>query len=118
MLSEFKTFIMRGNVVDLAVGVIIGASFGAIEARADDHADREVDDVAAHDERLELTQHEPLLLPQVVAPSFVAVEAVTGWTDVGGDLLPPSRHHAPLLAAPRRGRAAFLCGAARYPAGV
>ena len=30
MLSEFKTFIMRGNVVDLAVGVIIGASFGAI----------------------------------------------------------------------------------------
>jgi large conductance mechanosensitive channel len=30
MLSEFKTFILRGNVVDLAVGVIIGASFGAI----------------------------------------------------------------------------------------
>ena len=30
MLSEFKTFIMRGNVVDLAVGVIIGASFGTI----------------------------------------------------------------------------------------
>jgi large conductance mechanosensitive channel len=30
MLSEFKTFIMRGNVVDLAVGVIIGASFGGI----------------------------------------------------------------------------------------
>ena len=25
MLSEFKTFIMRGNVVDLAIGVIIGA---------------------------------------------------------------------------------------------
>ncbi len=30
MLSEFKSFIMRGNVVDLAVGVIIGASFGKI----------------------------------------------------------------------------------------
>src|SRR3989442_14619766 len=30
MLSEFKTFIMRGNVVDLAVGLIIAASFGAI----------------------------------------------------------------------------------------
>lgn len=30
MLSEFKQFIMRGNVVDLAVGVIIGASFGKI----------------------------------------------------------------------------------------
>ena len=30
MLEEFKTFAMRGNVVDLAVGVIIGAAFGAI----------------------------------------------------------------------------------------
>lgn len=30
MLKEFKTFVMRGNVVDLAVGVVIGASFGAI----------------------------------------------------------------------------------------
>jgi large conductance mechanosensitive channel len=30
IFSEFKTFIMRGNVLDLAVGVIIGSSFGAI----------------------------------------------------------------------------------------
>jgi len=30
MLKEFKDFAMRGNVVDLAVGVIIGAAFGAI----------------------------------------------------------------------------------------
>lgn len=30
MFSEFKTFAMRGNVVDLAVGVIIGAAFGKI----------------------------------------------------------------------------------------
>src|ERR1700691_3334163 len=29
-VDEFKTFIMRGNVVDLAVGVIIGAAFGKI----------------------------------------------------------------------------------------
>jgi len=29
-LSEFKEFAMRGNVVDLAVGVIIGAAFGKI----------------------------------------------------------------------------------------
>jgi len=28
--SEFKEFVMRGNVVDLAVGVIIGAAFGKI----------------------------------------------------------------------------------------
>jgi len=32
MLGEFKTFIARGNVVDLAVGVIIGAAFGKIVA--------------------------------------------------------------------------------------
>jgi len=30
MLKEFKQFIQRGNVVDLAVGVIIGAAFGKI----------------------------------------------------------------------------------------
>jgi large conductance mechanosensitive channel len=30
MLQEFKDFAMRGNVVDLAVGVIIGAAFGKI----------------------------------------------------------------------------------------
>jgi large conductance mechanosensitive channel len=30
MLEEFKKFAMRGNVVDLAVAVVIGAAFGAI----------------------------------------------------------------------------------------
>ena len=30
LLTEFKAFIARGNVIDLAVGVIIGASFGKI----------------------------------------------------------------------------------------
>jgi large conductance mechanosensitive channel len=30
MLKEFKEFAMRGNVVDLAVGIIIGAAFGRI----------------------------------------------------------------------------------------
>jgi len=30
MLKEFRDFAMRGNVVDLAVGVIIGAAFGSI----------------------------------------------------------------------------------------
>jgi large conductance mechanosensitive channel len=32
MLQEFRDFAMRGNVVDLAVGVIIGAAFGKIVA--------------------------------------------------------------------------------------
>jgi large conductance mechanosensitive channel len=30
MIKEFKAFIMRGNVVDMAVGIIIGAAFGKI----------------------------------------------------------------------------------------
>lgn len=30
MLKEFKAFVMRGNVLDLAVGLIIGAAFGKI----------------------------------------------------------------------------------------
>jgi large conductance mechanosensitive channel len=30
MLSEFRTFLMRGSVIDLAVGVIVGASFTGI----------------------------------------------------------------------------------------
>jgi len=34
MLQEFKSFAMKGNVVDLAVGVIIGAAFGKIVASA------------------------------------------------------------------------------------
>jgi len=29
-MKEFKTFAMRGNVVDMAVGIIIGAAFGKI----------------------------------------------------------------------------------------
>ena len=30
MLKEFKQFIMKGNVVDLAVGVVVGVAFGAV----------------------------------------------------------------------------------------
>lgn len=30
MIKEFKEFIMRGNVLDLAIGIIIGAAFGSI----------------------------------------------------------------------------------------
>jgi len=30
MLKDFKTFLLRGNVVDLAVAVVIGAAFGSV----------------------------------------------------------------------------------------
>jgi len=34
MLKDFKAFIMRGNVVDMAVGIVIGVAFGAIVSSA------------------------------------------------------------------------------------
>lgn len=34
MLKDFKAFIMKGNVVDMAVGIIIGVAFGAIVGSA------------------------------------------------------------------------------------
>ena len=37
MLKEFKEFAMKGNVIDLAVGVIIGAAFSAIVGAVVDH---------------------------------------------------------------------------------
>ncbi len=30
MIQEFKTFAMKGNVVDMAVGIIVGGAFGKI----------------------------------------------------------------------------------------
>ncbi|MCC6792718.1 MAG: MscL family protein, partial [Thermomicrobiales bacterium] len=30
MVKEFRNFLMRGNVVDLAIAVVIGAAFGAV----------------------------------------------------------------------------------------
>src|SRR5450631_3737006 len=37
IIKEFKSFIMRGNVVDLAVAVVIGAAFGAIVSSMVEH---------------------------------------------------------------------------------
>lgn len=30
MIKEFKDFVMRGNVLDMAIGIVIGAAFGAV----------------------------------------------------------------------------------------
>ncbi len=35
MMSEFKSFAMRGNVVDMAVGIVIGGAFGKIVSSFD-----------------------------------------------------------------------------------
>src|SRR5438094_722453 len=37
IIAEFKTFILRGNVIQLAVAVVIGAAFGKVTAAANDH---------------------------------------------------------------------------------
>ncbi len=37
MLKEFKAFAIRGNVIDLAIGVVIGAAFGKIISSLIDH---------------------------------------------------------------------------------
>jgi large conductance mechanosensitive channel len=37
MLKEFKAFALRGNVIDLAIGVVIGAAFGKIVSSLIDH---------------------------------------------------------------------------------
>ena len=36
MIKEFKEFVMKGNVVDMAVGIIIGAAFGRWSRRLND----------------------------------------------------------------------------------
>lgn len=65
MLSGFKQFILRGNVVDLAVGVVIGAAFGGV--------------IAALTKDL-LT---PLIAALVKAPNFSGLK----WTINGSDFL-------------------------------
>lgn len=37
LLSEFKVFALRGNVLDLAIGIVIGAAFGKVVAALVDH---------------------------------------------------------------------------------
>jgi large conductance mechanosensitive channel len=62
MLSGFKQFILRGNVVDLAVGVVIGAAFGGV--------------VTA----LVKSLIEPLIALLVGKPDFTAVTFTVGST--------------------------------------
>jgi large conductance mechanosensitive channel len=70
MLSGFKQFILRGNVVDLAVGVVIGAAFGSV--------------VTALTKDL-IT---PLIAALVKAPDFSALKGtINGSTFLYGDFV-------------------------------
>ena len=65
MLLEFKAFAMKGNVVDLAVGVVIGAAFGKIVSSL-------IDDVIT-----------PLLLkPALEAANLSKIEELTAFGGV------------------------------------
>jgi len=81
MVSEFKEFINRGNVMDLAVGVIIGGAFGKI-----------VDSVVGD-----------LLMP--------LISTVTGGIDFANNFMPlDGKGYATLAEAKKAGAAVFAYG--------
>jgi large conductance mechanosensitive channel len=65
MMTGFKNFLMRGNVVDLAVGVIIGGAFGAVVASL-------TKDVLM-----------PMIAVLVGQPDFSAIKLTLAGTDFG-----------------------------------
>ena len=80
MLEEFKKFAMRGNVVDLAIGVIIGAAFGAIVTSL--VADIMMPVIGAITGGLDFTNYFIRLSPKVTADSLVEAKkqgAVLAW---------------------------------------
>ena len=80
MLEEFKKFAMRGNVVDLAIGVIIGAAFGSIVSSA--VADIFLPLIAAASGGLDFSNHFIPLSKAVTAETLVEARkqgAVLAW---------------------------------------
>ena len=80
MLVEFKKFALRGNVVDLAVGVIIGAAFGAIVNSL--VADIMMPVIGAATGGLDFTNHFVRLSSKVTADSLIEAKkqgAVLAW---------------------------------------
>jgi len=80
MLDEFKKFALRGNVIDLAVGVIIGAAFGSIVASL--VADIIMPLIGAVTGGLDFTNYFTPLSAKVTATSLVEAKkqgAVLAW---------------------------------------
>ena len=84
MLKEFKEFAMRGNVLDLAVGIIIGGAFGTIVKSL-------VDDIIMPPIGLALGNVDfsniYLLLqegPKAAAPYASLADAMTDWLEQPG----------------------------------
>jgi large conductance mechanosensitive channel len=80
MLDDFKKFALRGNVVDLAIGVIIGAAFGAIVSSF--VADIIMPLIGAVTGGLDFTNYFVPLSPKVTATTLVEARkqgAVLAW---------------------------------------
>src|SRR5689334_21222205 len=80
MFEEFKKFALRGNVVDLAIGVIIGAAFGAIVNSL--VTDILMPVIGAVTGGLDFTNYFVKLSPKVTADSLVEAKkqgAVLAW---------------------------------------
>jgi large conductance mechanosensitive channel len=80
MLEEFKKFALRGNVVDLAIGIIIGAAFGAIVQSL--VADLFMPAIGALTGGLDFSNHFIPLSSRVTADSLVEARkqgAVVAW---------------------------------------
>ncbi len=80
MLAEFKKFALRGNVVDLAIGVIIGTAFGAIIQSL--VSDIMLPVVGALTGGLDFSNHFVALSPKVTADSLAEARkqgAVLAW---------------------------------------
>ncbi|MDC7788715.1 large conductance mechanosensitive channel protein MscL [Rhodoplanes sp. TEM] len=80
ILEEFKTFAVRGNVVDLAVGVVIGAAFGNIVQSL--VADVFMPLIGAVTGGLDFSNHFLPLSPKVTADTLVEAKkqgAVLAW---------------------------------------
>src|SRR5258705_2540187 len=80
MLEDFKKFAMRGNVVDLAIGVIIGAAFGGIVNSL--VADIIMPLIGAATGGLDFSNYFVRLSPKVTADSLVEAKkqgAVLAW---------------------------------------
>ena len=70
MLDEFKKFLFRGNVVDLAVAVIIGAAFAAIVAAVTTACEREG---VRHQPMISRAYHDSLFMSRLAPTGMIFI---------------------------------------------
>ncbi|MEM1109794.1 MAG: large-conductance mechanosensitive channel protein MscL [Planctomycetota bacterium] len=79
IIKEFKSFILRGNMVDMAVGIIIGAAFGALVKSL--VADVVMPPIGAAMGGIDFSEYKYVLVPEITAsPGDTVEHPVTGVT--------------------------------------